>query len=251
MANPTLSKFGKIDFSGEATQGNTMTIHGTAAKTGVLLALAFVTAALAWRWISMDPSLGYPLMLGGCIVALIFALIGTFSPKTAPITAPLYALCEGFALGAISLVLTHFVETKTGKSNIVLQAALLTFGVMAGMLALYGLRIIKVTGKLVGGIVAATIAVGVFYLVMMFVYGFSSSVAFSHMDGSPLSIGISLLIIGIAAFNLLLDFDLIEKGVEQGAPKYMEWYGALGLMITLVWLYLEVLRLLSKLNSRN
>lgn len=255
MANPTLSKFDQIDFGNELEQGKTMTVHGTAAKTGVLLALAFVTAALAWRWISGDHSLAMPIMLGGGILGLIFAVIGTVFPKSAPYTAPVYALCEGFFLGAVSLLISSMVAKKTGedpaKSHMVLQATLLTFGVMAAMLALYGLRIIKVTGKLVGVIMAATIAVGLFYLVMFFVSMFSGTMAFSIHDSSWLSIGVSAVVILIAAFNLLLDFDLIEKHAQQGAPKYMEWFGALGLMVTLVWLYLEILKLLAKLNNRN
>lgn len=251
MSNPLLSKFDKIDFSQEMDRSNTMTVHGTAAKTGVLLALAMVTATLSWRLISNDAGMALPLLLGGAIPALILAMIGTFFPKSSPFTAPLYALFEGLALGAISLLISGMVAKKAGSSHIVLQATLLTFGVMAAMLALYGFRIIKVTGKLVAVIMAATIAVGLFYLVMMFVRMFSPTMAFSFTDGGLLSIGISVAVILIAAFNLLLDFDLIEKSAESGAPKYMEWYGALGLMVTLVWLYLEILKLLSKLNSRN
>lgn len=251
MANPTLSKFDKIDFGRELAKEGGMTVHGTAAKTGVLLALAFVTAALSWKLITNDHSLILPLLLGGALPAMICAMIGTFFPKSAPITAPLYALFEGLALGAISLLVSGMVEKKVGSSHIVLQATLLTFGVMAAMLALYGFRIIKVTGKLVAVILAATAAVGLFYLVMMFVRIFSPTMAFSFTDGGGLSIAISLVVIAIAAFNLLLDFDFIEKHAQAGMPKYMEWYGALGLMVTLVWLYLEILKLLSKLNSRN
>lgn len=254
MANPTLSKFDQIDFGNELEQGKTMTVHGTAAKTGVLLALAFVTAALAWRWGMQDPALVMPLALGGGIVAIIFALIGTFFPKSAPFTAPLYALCEGLALGAISMVVNAMITRKTGENsglqNIVLQAVLLTFGVMAGVLALYGFRIIKVTGKVMGAIFAATAAVAIFYLVTMVLGMFGVHIAALHGSGW-LSIGISAVIIVIAAANLLIDFHFIEKGAKEGAPKYMEWFGALGLMVTLVWLYFEILNLLSKLNSRN
>ncbi len=253
MANPTLSKFDKIDFGSELSRENTMTVHGTAAKTGVLLALAFVTAALAWRWCANDHSLIMPMAFGGGIVALVFALIGTFAPKTSPFTAPLYALCQGLALGAISMIISAKISEKTdnaGLNNIVLQAVLLTFGVMAGVLALYGFRIIKVTGKVMGAIFAATIAVGVFYLATIVLGLFGVHMAALH-DGSPLSIGISAVIIVIAAANLLIDFHFIEKGAEQGAPKHMEWFGALGLMITLVWLYIEILKLLSKLRGRD
>jgi len=255
MANPTLDKLDKIDFGRELAKEGGMTVHGTALKTGVLLALAFVTGALAWRWIQQDPSWAMPLTLGGGLLGLLFAVIGTFFPKSAPVTAPLYALCKGCFLGAISLLISALVAKKTGsdptKATLVLQATLLTFGVMAGMLALYGFRIIKVTGKLVGVIMAATIAIGLFYLVMFFVRMFSGNTSFTIFDSSWLSIGLSAAAILIAAFNLLLNFDLIEKKSHAGMPKYMEWFAALGLMVTLVWLYLEILQLLAKLNSRD
>lgn len=253
MANPTLSKFDKIDFGRELTHENAMTVHGTAAKTGVLLMLAVVTATLSWKWCDASPGLIVPLALGSMLVAFVFALIGTLKPQTAPVVAPLYALSEGFALGAFSLIVSNIVKAKFGAQmgldNIVVQAVLLTFGVMAGVLALYAFRIIKVTGKVMGAIFAAAVAVGIFYLATIVLGLFGIQMAGLY-DSSPLSIGISLIIIVIAAANLLIDFHFIEQGAEQGAPKYMEWYGALGLMVTLVWLYIEILNLLLKLRER-
>jgi uncharacterized YccA/Bax inhibitor family protein len=162
--------------------------------------------------------------------------------------APLYALLEGLFIGAISAIMNAaFAESYPG---LVMQAVGLTFGVALAMFLLYNFRIITVTNKLRSIIMSATMGIGLFYLIVWIagMFGFEMGFAF---DSSPLSIGISLFIVGIAALNLLLDFDAIEKAAEMGAPKYMEWYGAFGLLVTLVWLYLEILKLLSKLNSKD
>jgi uncharacterized YccA/Bax inhibitor family protein len=184
-----------------------------------------------------------PWLIFSMIGGFVLAIVTIFKPKFARVTAPLYALAQGLLVGAI----THLYEIES--KGIAVQAVGLTAGVFAMMLFLYATRIIKVTDKLRTGIIAATGAVMLVYLVSIVMRLFGAEVPFLH-DATPIGIGISLVIVGIAAANLLLDFDFIERGVQAGAPRYMEWYAAFGLMMTLVWLYLELLRLLSKLRSR-
>src|SRR3990170_5101077 len=168
---------------------------------------------------------------------------GTFKPTWAPVTAPIYAALEGLALGALSAML------EARYPGIVIQAVALTFGTLAALLLAYRSGLIPVTKNFRMGVVAATGGIAIFYLVAMGLSFFGIRIAFLH-EGSWLGIGFSLFVIVIAALNLVLDFDFIEKGAEHGAPKFMEWYAAFGLMVTLIWLYLEILRLLSKLRNR-
>jgi uncharacterized YccA/Bax inhibitor family protein len=226
--------------------GDTMTVNGTVWATAALLVL--VVAGGVYGWNSVDvtaesaslPGWVLPVVLG----ALGVAILTIFKPALARFTAPVYALLEGAFLGAISGLY------NAAYDGIVVQAVGLTVGVFAVMLFLYGTRIIKVTDKLRMGIVAATGAILLVYVVNMVLSLFGASVPFLH-DTGPLGIGISLLIVGVAAFNLLLDFDFIERGVAAGAPRKMEWYAAFGLLVTIVWLYLELLRLLAKLQGRD
>ena len=223
-----------------------MTTGGTVWATAALLVL--VVAAGVFGWNSVDataesvslPGWLFPVVLGGLGVAILTI----FKPNLARFTAPVYALLEGAFLGAIS------AAYNTAYDGIVVQAVGLTIGVFAVMLFLYGTRVIKVTDKLRMGIVAATGAIFLVYMVNMVLSFFDAEVPFLH-DTGAMGIGISLLIVGVAAFNLLLDFDFIERGVAAGAPKKMEWYAAFGLLVTIVWLYLELLRLLSKLQGRD
>ena len=223
-----------------------MTLSGTVNKTGLLLILTVASAAWTWnRFLeSQDPaSIGGLLMLGA-IGGLVVAMVTIFKKEWSPVLAPVYALLEGLVLGGISAV------TNLRYPGIAMQAVGLTFGTMFVLLFLYSSRIIKVTQKFRLGVVAATGGIFLFYLVQM-ILGFFG-VHFMSLNGSgPLAIGISLVICAVAALNLVLDFDFIERGVNYGAPKYMEWYGAFGLMVTLIWLYLEILRLLSRTRSRN
>ena len=244
---------------GEEAQprADVMTVSGSALKCLMLLGLVLVTASITWGMM-MDAltgsgtsgGLAQILMIGGAIGGFIVALIAIFVPKSSPITAPLYAALEGLFLGGISAVFENrFSADQPALSGIVFQAVLLTLSIAGTMFALYGLRIIKVTEKLRAGIMIATFGVMVMYLVSFVLSLFGMPVSFLH-SSSLMSIGISGVIIVIAAFNLLLDFDFIERGSQEGLPKWAEWYGAFGLMVTLVWLYLEVLRLLAKLRSR-
>lgn len=237
-------------------RNNVMTLGGTAFKSLTLVALCIVAATVTWDMTTkggtFDSAVAMPWVFGGAIGGLILALITIFKPKAAPISAPLYAIAEGLFLGAISA----FYEATFGQvdgqagpfSGIVVQAIALTMAITLVMATLYGTRVIRVTEKLRAGIIAATGAVVLVYLASFVLGFFNIDIPYLH-SGGPIGIGISLVIVGIAAFNLLLDFDLIEKGVQTRAPKYMEWYAGFALLVTLVWLYLEILRLLSKLRS--
>jgi uncharacterized YccA/Bax inhibitor family protein len=231
---------GMIDAAGR------MTLNGTVNKTGILLVCAMATAG--WTWHLFDQSRDMtdvaPWMVAGLFGGLIFAMITIFKKEWAPVTAPVYALLEGLVLGGLSAVL------DLRYPGIGIQAVSLTFGTLFVLLLAYRSGVIKVTEKFRLGIVAATGGIAVFYLLEL-VLGFFG-MHFAAINGSGvIGIGFSLIVVTVAALNLVLDFDFIEKGVQLGAPRYMEWYGAFGIMVTLVWLYIEILRLLSKLRSRN
>ena len=228
-----------------------MTINGTINKTLILLALVVIPAVWVWNMFYQsglgteagiqDPSVMY-WMYGGLFGGLIFAFITIFKKTWAPFTAPIYAVLEGLLIGGLSAVF------EAQFSGIVFQAVSLTFGTLFAMLVTYRMGLIKVTEKFKMGVVAATGAIFVVYLLSFVLSMFSVNIPFIH-SGGTIGILFSLFVVVIAALNLVLDFDFIEKGAEHGAPKYMEWYGAFGLIITLVWLYIEFLRLLSKLRQ--
>ena len=225
-----------------------MTLNGTVNKTGLLLLLAVMTAAYAWSQtldVGGNLSATAPYYLwGGVIGGLVLALVTVFKKEWSPVTAPLYALVEGLFLGSISAIYNARFE------GIVFQAVLLTFAIMFALLMAYRSGLIKATENFKLGVVAATGGIFLVYLATIVLGFFGIKIPMIH-DSGLVGIGFSLFVVVIASLNLVLDFDFIESGVEQGAPKYMEWYGAFGLMVTLVWLYLEILRLLSKLQSRN
>jgi uncharacterized YccA/Bax inhibitor family protein len=206
------------------------------------LGILLIAASYVWNRGAFDPSIGL-FVLGGAIGGLIVALVTVFMQRWAPFTTPLYAGLEGLALGGISVV---FEQRYPG---IVSQAVFLTFGTLGALLLAYRSGVVRATENFKLGVVAATGGIFVLYLVSFVMSFFGKSIGFIH-DSSWLGIGFSAFVVVIAALNLVLDFDFIENGVEQGAPKYMEWYAAFGLMMTLIWLYLELLRLLSKLRSR-
>ena len=239
-------------FSGLAVSGERMTINGTIGKTGILLALLVITAG--WTWQQFATVLAAsganaaqaavaPYMIGGLIVGFVLALVSVFVKRWIAITAPLYALAQGFAMGGISATF------ELRYPGIVLQAVALTVGTLAVMLLIYRSGLIKVTDKLRMGIVAATGGIMLVYVADMAMGFFGAHIPLINGSGM-FGIGFSLLVVGIAAFNLLLDFDMIDRAAAEGAPRNMEWYGAFGLIVTLVWLYLELLRLLSKLQRR-
>jgi len=227
-------------------EGRVMTLQGTVNKTGVLLALLVLAAVYPWNlyFQTGNPALVMPFALGGAIGGFVFAIVTTFKKTWAGLTAPIYAVLQGLFLGSISAIF------EAQYPGIVIQATGLTFGTLASLLMLYKLGIIKPTENFKLMIVSATMGIGVLYFISFIMNMFGSTgIGFIHSNGL-FGIGFSLFVVAIAALNLVLDFDFIEQGSEQGAPAYMEWYGAFSLMVTLVWLYLEILRLLAKLRSR-
>ena len=252
--NPALKESTFLDLgSGTVVSrdAGAMTLNGTVNKTGILLLLSVLTAAFAWTQSVVTGPDGTAMVapgvtiyaLGGAIGGFILAMVTVFKKTWSPVTAPLYALVEGFFLGAISAVF----ELK--YPGIVFQAVVLTFGTLGALLAAYRSGLIRATENFKLGVVAATGGIALVYLVSMGLRLFGKDIPLIHESGL-VGIGFSLFVVVIAALNLVLDFDFIESGVEAGAPKYMEWYGAFGLMVTLVWLYVEFLRLLSKIQQR-
>jgi uncharacterized YccA/Bax inhibitor family protein len=250
-SNPALSEktFQNLPgsgYGGALDVSQRMTLSGTVNKTGVLLVCAAITAAWVWHLFVQSGSLGdvSSYLMVGVFGGFVVALVTTFKKEWAPVTAPVYALLEGLAMGGISALL------EFRYPGIAIQAVSLTFGTLLAMLLVYSSGMIKVTDKFRIGLVAATGGIMLFYLLQMVLSFFH--MRFLAVNGSS-NIGIifSLFVVAIAALNLVLDFDFIERGVQFGAPKYMEWYGAFGIMVTLVWLYFEILRLLSKTRSRN
>jgi uncharacterized YccA/Bax inhibitor family protein len=222
--------------------GEAMTVNGTINRAGILLLLALVAALFTWNQVANGQESGGYVMIGA-LGGFVVALVTTFKAQWAGVTAPIYAVLEGLFLGGVSAMV------NMAYPGIAIQAVALTFGVFFCMLLLYRSGVIRATEKFKIGVFAATGAIALFYLITM-VLGFFH-IQFPLLYGSsPIGIGFSLVVVGIAALNLILDFDFIEQAAMRGAPKYMEWYGAFGLMVTLVWLYLEILRLLSKLRDR-
>jgi len=239
-SNPALndSTFNTYAVAGEET----MTIKGTVNKSFILIALVFSTALLSWDFITkLDGGIIY--VIASAVIALIVGLITSFKPTWAPYTAPAYALFEGVFLGAIS----GFIDSM--YPGIAIQAVLLTCGTFLCLLLAYRSGLIKATENFKLGIVAATGAIGLIYLASFLLGFFGIQIPYIHGNGI-FGIIFSLVVVVIAALNLVLDFDFIEQGAERGAPKYMEWYASYGLLVTLVWLYIEILKLLMKLASR-
>jgi uncharacterized YccA/Bax inhibitor family protein len=224
--------------------GERMTINGTINKTAMMLALVVITATYTWGRFTTahDPAAIMPLVWTGAIGGLIFCLLTVFKTEWVAFTAPIYALLEGLVVGGLSAIF------EVAYPGIVVQAVGLTFGVMAAMLLAYRSGLIQATEKFKLGVVAATGGIALLYLVSMVMSMFGKPIGFIH-EGGTFGIVFSLFVVVIAALNLVLDFDLIKQGAEQGAPKRMEWYGAFALTVTLIWLYLEILRLLGKMRK--
>lgn len=234
------------------TSSDVMTVNGTMNKTALMLLLVVAGAVFTWNKFfeaaASNPetaiSVVAPWLLVGGIGGFITVLITVFRPKSSGISAPIYAVFEGLLLGGISAIL------EMQYNGIVMRAVALTLAVFAAMLFLYRSGIIKVTKKFMMGVFAATAGIALVYLVSFIGGFFGMNTSFLYGSGN-FSIGFSLVVVAIAALNLVLDFSFIERASESGAPKYMEWYGAFGLMVTLIWLYLEILRLLAKVASRD
>ena len=242
-SNPVL----KSDYyagSGIVDQANTMTIQGTINKTSVLLVVLFLTGTYTWNLVasgSGEQALGYA--MAGALGGFAMAIFTCFARQYAMVTAPLYAALQGLALGAISAMFNQ------QYSGIAIQAVVLTIAVAAIMLGAYKTGVIRPTQKFIVGVVSATGAIALFYVIAMVGRLFGMDMPLIHSNGT-FGIIFSLIVVAVAALNLILDFAVIEQGERNGAPKYMEWYSAFSLMITLVWLYMEILRLLAKINSR-
>jgi len=237
--NPTISEktFQNIDRTAVSSAEGSMTVSGTINKTGMLFLILLLGASISWY----QPS--QLLIWGGAIGGFIVALATIFKKEWSPFTAPIYAGLEGLFLGGIS------VMYEAAYSGIVYNAILLTLGVFAAMLFAYRSGLIEVTQKFRTGVVAATGGIFLVYMASFVLSFFGINISLIHGSGL-MGIGFSLVIVGVAALNLVLDFDMIEKGAQANAPKYFEWYTSFGLMITLVWLYIEILRLLAKLQRR-
>lgn len=240
--NPSLRENTFSEYRGMASGMDAMTIQGTINKTFVLLALVLATAIYTWVQYFSGVNVTTHLVLGA-IGSFVCALIVIFAKKTAPVVAPIYALLEGLFVGGISAIY------ESQFQGITVMAVLLTFTVLFALLIVYKSGLIKVTQNFRLGILAATFGILLAYLVSFILGFFGIIVPFIH-DSGPIGILVSVFIVIIAALNLVLDFDFIEKGAKMRCPKYMEWYGAFGLMVTLIWLYLEILRLLAKISSR-
>src|SRR3990172_4081722 len=222
-----------------------MTIEGTVNRTGLLLVLLLLGAGWSWRvFYAEGVAATMPYIWGGALGGFVVALVTIFKKEWAAVTAPVYAVLEGLCLGALS----GFFETQF--PGIVLQAVGLTFGTLLALLVAYKSGVIKATENFKLGVVAATGGIALVYIATLVLGFFGVAIPFIHGSG-PLGILFSLFVVVIAALNLVLDFDFIESGAAQGAPRFMEWYAAFGLMVTLIWLYLEILRLLAKLRSRD
>lgn len=250
-SNPALSR--AFTAAPRAHSGEQMTITGTTNKCLILLAI--VIAAAGWTWSQLWGSISDPMAEGmppalvgyiaaGAILGLILALVTAFKPTWSPVTAPLYALCEGVLLGGIS----SMFELKF--PGIAMQAVVLTFGTLFGLLFAYRAGIIRATEKFKKVVSTATLGIFFVYLASWILGFFGAGIPYIHESGM-IGIGFSLFVVVIAALNLVLDFDFIEQGANNGAPRYMEWYGAFGLIVTLVWLYVEFLILLAKLRSND
>jgi len=220
-----------------------MTVGGAMNKSFIMLALLSVAAFLTWNAYNEGTEV-MSLVWIAAIIGFVIALVTTFVKKASPVTAPIYAILEGVVIGGISAYYESVYE------GITQQAVLLTLGIFAGMLFVYKSRIIRVTNRFRNGVIAATLGIAIVYFLSFVLSFFGIQVPYLH-EASPLGIAISIGIVIVASLNLVLDFDYIERGAEAGAPKYMEWYSAFALMVTLVWLYLEIIRLLAKIYRRD
>lgn len=250
--NPFLSNksFAKADTIYDAEgnvlidYNNTMTVNGAVNKSFILLLLLLTGAFTVW-YMAVNGSNPLPLAIAGAVLGFISVLVASFKPATSRYLAPAYALFEGLFIGGITLII------NAAYPGVAIQAVIATFVTFIVCFGLYRFHIVKVTEQFKSIVIAATLAIATYYLISWIMSFFGFMPIHSIQNNSLMSIGISVFVIIIAALNLFLDFDLIEKSAQQRLPKYMEWFGAMGLMITLVWLYVEFLRLFAKLSSRD
>jgi uncharacterized YccA/Bax inhibitor family protein len=243
-SNPALKTESFESDSNLIDLNQTMTIQGTVAKTALMGVLVFAAALFVWyQYIDAEVLRGIELFMGGGFLGgFVLALVIIFKKKTAPYLAPVYAVLEGLALGGLSVLM------ELRFPGIVLQAILLTMGILFGLLFIYRAGLIKVTENFKLMVASATMGIALVYLVSFVGSFFDFQIPMIH-EGGTIGIIFSLVVVAIASLNLVMDFDFIEEAAENKVPKYMEWYGAFGLMVTLIWLYIEILRLLSKLRD--
>lgn len=232
----------KMGIESSARTGELMSIEGVINKSFFLLTMVIVAAAASWILTARMPGLGSLAIIAGCLTGLVLALVISFVQRLAPILAPFYALAEGVALGALSQVLNHAYQ------GIALQAFGATIAVFLVMFAIYRLRIVRVTQRFRAVMLGAILGILVFYLATL-VAGFFVNVSF--LFSGTIGILVSAVIVIVASFSLMLDFDMIEQGIEAGAPEELEWYCAFGLMVTIIWIYVEILRLLAIIRGRD
>lgn len=250
--------------SAAAASDKVMTLQGTVNKTAILLTLCVTTALVGWNvTTSADPAVSPGLlMMGGMLSGLVLSLICAFAPRTAPVTAPLYALAQGLFVGGISAVYAaRFATTKPDagavalNTNLVLGAGVLTFSILGALLLGYSTGLVRPGKWFRSAVIVGTMGACLFGLAAVLsnvFFGFGSLIAlYDPSNGGLVSVGFSLLLVALASSNLVLDFELIHDGVKSRAPRSMEWYGGFALLVTLIWLYIEVLRLLAKLRSAN
>lgn len=245
--NPALSEKTFQNLSYTNVSSDTMTVRGTLNKLGFMLVLLTASAVFSWGNFYNNSEYAAAFTWGGAIGGVILCLVMMFKQNLSGYLAPAYAICEGLFIGGISAMYNYAFAAS--MPNIITNAVGLTLGTALAMFFLYRFQIIKATEKFKSIIITATAGIAIFYVIVFICRLLGTQVGFMH-DSSLLGIGISLFVVAIAALNLILDFDMIEKGAQVGAPKYMEWYGAFGLLVTLVWLYLEILRLLSRFSKR-
>jgi uncharacterized YccA/Bax inhibitor family protein len=237
----------------KAASRTQMTMQGTVNKTAFLLALCAASALGAWTIMENNPGLAIPITFGGAILGLILVLIGSFKPKTSPFVAPLYAIAEGGFVGGVSMMFAANAA-KPGNAfdhNLIFNAGLLTFGILGGLLAAYSMRLIRPNKTFYNIVIAGTIGAALYAVIAMVasMFGsFSLASVYDPNNGGLIAVGFSSLLVVLASANLVLDFDQIENGVRNNAPKHMEWFAGMSLLVTLVWLYVNLLRLLSQLR---
>ena len=242
MSSPVFNE--QIFNSSQSYAGDAMTVQGAVNKALILTGLCLATATFTWYQIFSHSSAIGGWMILGLVGALISGLVMFFSPKTSPVAAPIYALAEGLLIGAISAIF------EARYPGIVFPAVALTMCVLVSVLAAYKARLIQATEKFKAGVIAATMAIFMVYMVSLLVSLFTGHPIPMIHEGGPIGIIFSLVCVVVASMNLVLDFDFIEQGEASGAPKFMEWYSAYGLLVTLLWLYIEILKLLGKLQKR-
>ncbi len=243
-SNPTITEevFNRHAYLTGEDPRSMMTVSGTINKALILAVLLIASSMMVWMAVAANQGLALPLVIGGFVGSLVLSFIIAFKNELAPILAPVHAIVVGGLVGSVSQILNEMYP------GIAAQAIMITLAIMITMLGLYRTGIIKASPMFVKVITICTIGIGVTYLISFGMSMFGGRMPFIH-DATPLGIGISLFTTAIASLNFVIDFDMIEKGAERGQPKYMEWYGAFGLMVTLVWLYIEILRLLRKLRQ--